>query len=29
RFYKRNGWVYCCANPKHDETDFYQLQLRA
>ncbi|PUZ80031.1 N-acetyltransferase, partial [Vibrio vulnificus] len=23
------GWVYCCANPKHDETDFYQLQLRA
>ncbi|HAS8278003.1 TPA: N-acetyltransferase, partial [Vibrio vulnificus] len=26
---KRNGWVYCCANPKHDETDFYQLQLRA
>ncbi|HAT8558649.1 TPA: N-acetyltransferase, partial [Vibrio vulnificus] len=28
-FYKRNGWVYCCANPKHDETDFYQLQLRA
>ncbi|EIV8497664.1 GNAT family N-acetyltransferase [Vibrio vulnificus] len=29
RFYKRNGWVYCRPNPKHDETDFYQLQLRA
>ncbi|MCR9905926.1 GNAT family N-acetyltransferase [Vibrio campbellii] len=24
-FYKRNGWEFARRNPKHDETDFYQL----
>lgn len=28
-FYKRYGWEFARKNPKHDETDFYQLELRA
>ena len=27
-FYKRHGWEFVRKNPKHDETDFYQLWLR-
>ncbi|GGY54498.1 N-acetyltransferase [Bacterioplanes sanyensis] len=27
RFYQRHGWEYYRANPKHEQTDFYQLQL--
>lgn len=26
-FYKRYGWKYLTNNPKHDETDFYELWL--
>ncbi|SJL83791.1 Acetyltransferase (GNAT) family protein [Vibrio palustris] len=26
-FYKRHGWQFVRKNPKHDETDFYQLWL--
>ncbi|ASP40890.1 N-acetyltransferase [Bacterioplanes sanyensis] len=26
-FYQRHGWVFYRANPKHEETDFYQLWL--
>ncbi|HAS6854123.1 TPA: GNAT family N-acetyltransferase, partial [Vibrio parahaemolyticus] len=27
-FYKRHNWEFVRKNPKHDETDFYQLCLR-
>ncbi|TON44632.1 GNAT family N-acetyltransferase, partial [Vibrio parahaemolyticus] len=27
-FYKRHGWEFVRKNPKHNETDFYQLWLR-
>lgn len=28
-FYQRCGWRFVCKNPKHQETDFYQLSLHA